>query len=629
MSQPELPRGYSQEGMPLDAAATEPKRKILSLGEEVTAIITPVSICMMIVVALVRGLSDGDGTENGPTIGTLYYNENANSGDSKAKKFSGALINALIFVGAVIVLTFILFLCFKYKCSKAIWAYMGFAGFTLFFGFGGGLFAEICVALGFQLDLITFFIVLWNFSVMGVLAAFFWHSPVFLKQGYLVIVGAIVAYWFTNLAEWTTWLLLGAMAIYDLIAVLMPGGPLKLLVELAMERNEEIPALIYEARPTSSTQGVRVQDRRQQPTEGQGRGSGRGDARWQPPVPAQMLAAPHPAGAGQITVVDASGAAPAAHVRGHEGGLSQGAPGARSGAGRGSSSGRRDAAANGASPRPGDRMPAPAASQGMPEGPQDCGARHGEMGGVSSAHRPGGLDASNDRSRTPMSSAAHISTSRPSEDGDFPEQLSLRTARPRPSADSPAVDSPVVASPLATFPLLYRGTGHSNSRSPSPRPAESLRPVDSVRAVCCGVAPPRVSVDVDSVPDEAPLSQGGFMVQGIPLVTAEGQPRQGMPPHGQGGDLGGGWGGRPRAAMERGYLDAILNEEEGRPREAEPANVEELLGLPDSIKLGLGDFIFYSLLVGRAAKYDMLTVYVCYLGIIAGLGTCASWHGTM
>ena len=44
------------------------------------------------------------------------------------------------------------------------------------------------------------------------------------------------------------------------------------------------------------------------------------------------------------------------------------------------------------------------------------------------------------------------------------------------------------------------------------------------------------------------------------------------------------------------------------------------LGIPDSIKLGLGDFIFYSFLVGRASMYDLITVFASYLAIVAGLG---------
>lgn len=68
----------------------------------------------------------------------------------------------------------------------------------------------------------------------------------------MVVLGIIVAAWFTKLPEWTTWALLVALAVYDLVAVLTPGGPLKLLVELASSRDEELPALVYEARPVVS-----------------------------------------------------------------------------------------------------------------------------------------------------------------------------------------------------------------------------------------------------------------------------------------------------------------------------------------------------------------------------------------
>ncbi|KDP31350.1 hypothetical protein JCGZ_11726 [Jatropha curcas] len=234
------------------AQIQRPRSIIDSLGEEIIRILTPVSICMFIVVILVSILntdsSSGSSTIN--TIATMAYSETTS--DSFGDKLKGALLNSLVFVAVVTVVTFILVLLFYLRCTQFLKLYMGFSSFIVL-GFMGGEIALFLIKdFSFPIDCFTFLVVLFNFAVVGVLAVFMSKMAIFITQAYLVAIGVLVAYWFTLLPEWTTWALLIAMALYDLAAVLLPVGPLRLLVELAISRDEDIPALVYEARPVAN-----------------------------------------------------------------------------------------------------------------------------------------------------------------------------------------------------------------------------------------------------------------------------------------------------------------------------------------------------------------------------------------
>ncbi|KAF5792644.1 putative presenilin/signal peptide peptidase [Helianthus annuus] len=219
-----------------------------TLGEEIIRIITPVSICMLSVVILVSILDkDSSLSSSVSTIATIAYTETTS--DSEWDKFKGALLNSLVFVAVVTVVTFLLVVLFYFNCTKFLKYYMGFSAFLVLGFMGGEIGVFLIQVYSVAIDCFTYLLLLLNFTIVGVLAVFMSKIPIFVTQSYMVVIGVLTAYWFTMLPEWTTWVLLVAMALYDLAAVLLPGGPLRLLVELAISRDEDIPALVYEARP--------------------------------------------------------------------------------------------------------------------------------------------------------------------------------------------------------------------------------------------------------------------------------------------------------------------------------------------------------------------------------------------
>lgn len=211
-------------------------------AESVLSLVKPVSFTMIVVIATIRSVAYFSTHNTQMAYAPMHETDDESAGD----RFSGALINVLIILCVLITMTFLLVLLYKYRCYRAIHGWLLVSSVLLLFFFSGLYLFEVLDAHNLPLDWFSAAMLVWNFGAGGVMAIH-WKGPLMIQQGYLVIISGLMALiLIKNLPDWTTWMLLAMVAVYDLFAVLCPGGPLKMLVETAQERDEPLfPALIY------------------------------------------------------------------------------------------------------------------------------------------------------------------------------------------------------------------------------------------------------------------------------------------------------------------------------------------------------------------------------------------------
>lgn len=105
----------------------------VDLFVQVDSLLKPVSATMLMVVALVGILNASPVSGSFSTM--MVYEEQAD--DSTSTKLAGSFENALIFIGMIVGVTSLLFLLYKFHCTRLIYAWLITSVGMLLASFGG------------------------------------------------------------------------------------------------------------------------------------------------------------------------------------------------------------------------------------------------------------------------------------------------------------------------------------------------------------------------------------------------------------------------------------------------------------------------------------------------------------
>jgi len=174
--------------------------------------------------------------------------------DASTSSLLGAsLLNGLVIIAVIGGITFVVVALLHFRCMKVLYGYLIITFLLLFGILSSEMFRVAIEAYSLhRVDTISYWMTVYNFSVVGTISVF-WSKgtiPRWITQAYLIASSVLVAWQLSQFDPWTAWTLLILLSLYDLFAVLTPWGPLKALMNVLQKEGAPSmpPGLLFEAR---------------------------------------------------------------------------------------------------------------------------------------------------------------------------------------------------------------------------------------------------------------------------------------------------------------------------------------------------------------------------------------------
>ncbi|KAJ3064768.1 Presenilin-1, partial [Quaeritorhiza haematococci] len=233
------------EGEGEELTPEERREELRFYTRNIYSIIKPVMICIFLSIFWVKLTRPApDYYEVNAAIPTVSYDVGGVFAGEGGGGLTSSLVGALLILAQIIVATIIILCLVKYGCVKILNGIFFVMVLGIFGLFGYILGTSLFTVLNVPVDYVTFFFCLWNLCVVGVIQIF-WKGPRILNKAYLVVMSSLMAFALTSLPDLTTWILLGLLVIWDLVAVLCPFGPLRILVETSKQQSHDLQAILY------------------------------------------------------------------------------------------------------------------------------------------------------------------------------------------------------------------------------------------------------------------------------------------------------------------------------------------------------------------------------------------------